>query len=333
MLMPTLPLILTVSLSLLYAFLNGYNDSGANIAPLVASRAMERRPALLLAAFAELIGPFLFGLAVAETVGRAVIRPELITALELNAALVAAVGWGVLAERLGIPTSATHALLGGLVGAAFAGVGLDALNLVGIGRIVIFLVMTPIAGLVLGHLTLSLVLRLAQATRPSINDWFRLGEIGFSLGLSLVHGANNAQKSIGLITMGLVIGGELSGFDVPFWVVAVSATALALGAAVSSQGIMRRVGGHLYRVRPVHGFAATGASFVTLLIATEAGAPISGTQVISATLAGAGAAQRLSMVRWTVFQSIVVAWVITFPVTTALAAAVVWGVRFFQLTP
>lgn len=320
-------LILTVALSLVFAYLNGYNDSGANIAPLVASRAMARRPALLLAAIAEFIGPFLFGVAVAQTVGQSVVRTDLFTPIQLNIAIATAIGWGLLANQLRIPTSATHALLGGMVGAAFAGVGGEALNLAGIARIVIFLVATPIVGLVLGHITLSLLLLAVQGMSPHVNRYLRWGEIGFSMGLSLVHGANNAQTSMGLITLGLVLTGAQARFNVPWWVVVVSAAALALGVAVSSQRIMWRLGGHLYRIRPIHGFASTGASFVTLLVATVAGAPVSGTQVISATLAGAGAAQRLSMVRWPVFQSIGLAWVVTFPATTIAAAALVWLAR------
>lgn len=150
------------------------------------------------------------------------------------------------------------------------------------------------------------------------------------MGLSLVHGANNAQTSMGLITLGLVLAGVQARFNVPWWVVVISAAALALGVAVSSQRIMWRLGNHLYRIRPIHGFASTGASFATLLVATEAGAPVSGTQVISATLAGAGAAQRLSMVRWRVFQSIGLAWMVTFPATTTIAALIVWGIRLLS---
>ncbi len=328
--MPDIALILTVALSLVFAYLNGYNDSGANIAPLVASRAMGRRPALLLAAVAELIGPFLFGVAVAQTVGRSVVRTDLITPVQLNIAIATAIGWGLLAGQLRIPTSATHALLGGMVGAAFAGVGVAALDLAGIARIVAFLVATPIVGLVLGHVTLNLLLLVVQGMPPHANRYLRWGEIGFSMGLSLVHGANNAQTSMGLITLGLVLTGVQVGFVVPEWTVAICALALALGVAVSSQRIMWRLGGHLYRIRPIHGFASTGASFATLLVATRAGAPVSGTQIVSATLAGAGAAQRLSMVRWTVVQSIVVAWVITFPATAIAAAVLVWLVQLFR---
>ncbi len=328
--MPDTALILTVTLSLVYAYLNGYNDSGANIAPLVASRAMARRPALLLAAIAEFIGPFLFGVAVAQTIGQSVVRTDLFTSTQLNIAIATAVGWGLLANRLRIPTSATHALLGGMVGAAFAGVGAEALDLPGIARIVLFLVATPIVGLALGHVTLSLLLLAVQGMPPHINRYLRWGEIGFSMGLSLVHGANNAQTSMGLITLGLVLAGVQARFNVPWWVVVISAAALALGVAVSSQRIMWRLGNHLYRIRPIHGFASTGASFATLLVATEAGAPVSGTQVISATLAGAGAAQRLSMVRWRVFQSIGLAWMVTFPATTTIAALIVWGIRLLS---
>lgn len=325
--MPQAALILTVALSLVFAYLNGYNDSGANIAPLVASRAMARRPALLLAAVAEFIGPFLFGVAVAQTVGQSVVHTDLFTPTQLNIAIATAVGWGLLANQLRIPTSATHALLGGMVGAAFAGVGVEALDLAGIARIVVFLVATPIVGLVLGHVTLSLLLLAVQGASPHINRYLRWGEIGFSMGLSMVHGANNAQTSMGLITLGLVLTGAQARFNVPWWVIVISAAALALGVAVSSQRIMWRLGGHLYRVRPIHGFASTGASFVTLFVATEAGAPVSGTQIISATLAGAGAAQRLSMVRWPVFQSIGLAWIVTFPATATVAAVIVWGLR------
>lgn len=317
----------TIALALAYAFMNGYNDSGATIAPMVASRAIDRRPALIAAAIAEFCGPFLFGVAVATTVGKSVVEITAVTPIDIFAGLVSALSWGLFANWLRVPTSASHALLGGLIGAVGASHGVEALNPWGILKIVLFLFLTPVVGLILGHLVLSLVLRAVRNATPGINQRFRFGEIVWSLLLALNHGANDGQKSMGIITLALVSAGVLPQFEVPLWASLLSALAIALGVALGSQRIMWRVGAHLYRIRPIHGFTATGASFITLLIATLAGAPVSGTQIVSATLAGAGAAQRVSMVRWTVFQSMAMAWVITGPATTIVAAVLVLVLR------
>ncbi len=323
-------LIACIALALAYAFMNGYNDSGAIIAPMVASRAIERRPALILAAVTEFIGPFLFGTAVAATVATGVVRVEQFTLNDLLAALISAVAWRFVADWLRVPTSASHALVGGLVGAAIIGHGLSALNFGGIARIFLFLLIAPLMGLLLGYLALNLILNLAHGASPRVNQHFRYGEIVCTLLLALSHGANDGQKSIGIFTLALVISGTLTSFQVSLGVVAACAGALALGVAFGSQRIMWRVGEHLYRIRPVHGFAATGASFATLLTATLAGAPVSGVQILSGTLAGAGAAQRVSMVRWAIFQSMAAAWLVTGPATTILAAALAVGMRLLQ---
>ncbi|MCW5851122.1 MAG: inorganic phosphate transporter [Anaerolineae bacterium] len=325
--MPHPILYATIALALVYAFMNGYNDSGATIAPMVASRAIDRRPALILAAIAEFCGPFLFGVAVAASIGTSVVHVGVVSSLELLVAVMTAVAWGLLANWLRVPTSASHALLGGLVGAVGAVHGVEALNFWGIARIVLFLFLTPLVGLVLGHLTLSLVLHAVRGATPSVNQRFRYGEIIWSLLLALSHGTNDGQKSIGVITLALIAAGALPAFEVPGWVILACALAIALGVAFGSQRIMWRVGAHLYRIRPIHGFAATSASFFTLLVATLAGAPVSGTQIVSATLAGAGAAQRVSMVRWTVFQSMAMAWIVTGPATTIVAAVLALVLR------
>ena len=309
-----------VGLALVFDFLNGLHDSSNVVATMIASRAIGPRRALTIASLAEAAGPFLFGVAVARTIGSEIVAEAAVTLPVLNAALAAAIGWNVLTWLVGIPSSSSHALLGGIGGATLAGFGLGALKWNGVMKVLAALFVSPPLGLVAGYLMMKTIRFLARRATPRINVVFKRGQLATALGLALSHGANDAQKTMGIMTLGLVAAGALPSFAVPTWVVALSAGAMALGTAFGGWRLIRTIGGRFYTIRPVHGFTAQVASATVILGAVLLGGPVSTTQVVSSTVVGAGSAERLSKVRWGVARQILVAWLITIPFSALLAA-------------
>lgn len=313
-----------VALALVFGFFNGALDSGSLVATAIASRSLTPRRALALASAAELAGPFLFGTAVAATIGSGMIRPEAAEPVLVVAALAGAIGWNLVALSLGLPTSSTHALVGGLVGAALAGPGIGALMPSGLLLVLAFLVLGPTLGLLAGYIGLRVVLSAVRGAAPSINIGFRRGQVVTLVVLALSHGTNDGQKIMGVIALGLVAAGVLPSFSVPLWVVAASAGALALGVALGGSRIIRTLGAGLYRVRPVHGFSAQASAGLFILAATALGGPVSTGQVVSAAILGVGAAHRLSAVRWSVAANIITAWLVTMPVSALASGGIYW---------
>ncbi|MDY7075684.1 MAG: inorganic phosphate transporter [Chloroflexota bacterium] len=313
-------LMVFVATALAFDFLNGFHGSANIVATMIASRAMGPRRALILSAIAHFAGPFLFGVAVATTIGNKVVQPHASTLPVVLAALVAAIIWNLITWLLGIPSSSSHALVGGLVGATIIGYGTDAVQIPGLTKIVAALLLSPLAGLFGGYLFMKLVLFLARGSSPKINRFFKRAQSFTALGLALSHGANDAQKTMGIITMGLVSAGVLKEFYVPLWVIAASAGAISLGTAVGGWRIIRTLGGKFYKIRPVHGFATQVTSAVVILTAALLGGPVSTTQVVSSSILGVGSAERLSKVRWKVAGNIVTAWLLTIPASGLLAA-------------
>jgi PiT family inorganic phosphate transporter len=321
--MPLDALTLTlIVLTLAFTFLNGYNDSGALVATMIASGALTARKALALAAACELLGPLLLGVAVASTIGRGIVVPEVATRGTFIAALLGAGAWGLLAGRLGVPTSATHALVGGLVGAALVGAGPSAIVWRGVAAVAIALGLAPLLGLLCGYLYMKAMLAVGVYLTPAINPHLRRLQIVTSALVALSHGANDAQKGMGLITAGLVAAGALDAFVVPGWVILACASAIALGVALGGQRTLRTLGMRIYTIRPLHGFAAQATSGLIVIGASLLGGPASTTQVATSAIFGVGAAERVTKVRWEVGQSILVAWLVTVPVA-ALASAIV----------
>jgi PiT family inorganic phosphate transporter len=317
------PLIL---IALLFGFLNGKNDAANSIAPLISTHALDYRRAFVLAAIAEGTGPFLFGVAVAKTIGNGVIAPEAITLPVIYAALLAAILWDTLTLRLGFPSSSSHALVGGLIGAAWIGYGLDAILAAGVIKVVLALFLSPLLGLIAGFATVKIIYALAYRASPRINQWFKRGQLLSAVMLALSHGSNDAQKTMGLITLGLAASGSLHEFYVPGWVVAVSAAAMASGTLFGGKHTIRTVGHKFYRIRPVHGFSAQTASSLIVLGAGLLGGPVSTSHVVSSAVVGAGSAQRVQMIRWNVAERIVFSWFVTIP--SAAASAVVLYITF-----
>ncbi len=312
--------ILIIGVALFFDFMNGFNDSSSVVATMISSRAMSARKALALSAVANFCGPFLFGVAVATTIGHEVVDPKAITIAVIFAALLAAIIWDIITWAFGIPSSSSHALVGGLIGAVSAGSGFAMIHRGGLFKVIIALFISPILGLVGGYLLMKLVLFLARGASPRINSLFKRSQIITSLALALSHGTNDAQKTIGIITMMLVTLGYLSEFTVPWWVVALCAGAMSLGTAFGGWRIIRTLGGKFYKIRPVHGFTAQFASAFIILGAAFLGGPVSTTQVVSSAILGVGSARRVSRVRWNVAGNILVAWVLTIPASALLAA-------------
>jgi PiT family inorganic phosphate transporter len=318
------PLVLTVIiLALGFDFLNGIHDSSNVVATMIFSRALPPKAALWMAAIAEFLGPFIFGVAVAETIG-GVVEPDTITLQVLIAALCSAIFWNLLTWRLGFPSSSSHALVGGLIGAVIIGAGWQAINLEELKKIIIALFTSPFLGFMVGWLILKIVFFLCQNASPKINGFFKTGQIFTGLSLALSHGANDAQKTMGIITLALVTGGYLSSFVVPQWVIALCAFMIALGTLLGGKRLIRTLGGKFFKIRPVDGFASQFASATVILGASLVGGPVSTTQVVSSSIMGVGAAHRIGKVRWGVAQEIGSAWLFTIPATALIAAGIYW---------
>lgn len=321
-------LIILIVLALVFDFLNGFHDSANIVATMISSRAMTARAALTLVAIAEFAGPFILGVAVAKTVGTEVASPQAITIAVVMAALLSASLWNLVTWYLGIPSSSSHALVGGILGAVAFGTGWEAIHMAGVWKIVLALFISPIIGFVAGLLLMFLILFLAQGATPKANIFFKQAQIPTAIGLALSHGGNDAQKTMGIITLGLLVLGFQQDFVVPWWVILLSATAIATGTATGGWRIIHTLGGKFYRIRPIHSFTSQLTSGLVVLGASLLGGPVSTTQVVSSAILGVGAAQRRSQVRWGVMTDILVAWLLTIPTAALMAALLYFPLKF-----
>jgi PiT family inorganic phosphate transporter len=319
---PTVLIILFIAVALIFDFLNGFHDSANIVATMIASGAMGPRTALVVASIAEFCGPFLFGVAVASTIGTEILDPRVITLGILLAALGAAIIWDLLTWFFGIPSSSSHALIGGMIGAAIANGHLDRVQLAGMEKVLLALFASPLLGIVVGWLLMRLLLFVGRRSSPRINTVFKRSQIFTSIALALSHGTNDAQKTMGVITSALVILGFEKDFSVPWWVIVLCAGAISLGISTGGWRIIKTLGSGMYRIRPIHGFAAQATSASIILGAALLGGPVSSTQVVSSAIMGVGSAERISKVRWGVAQNILVAWVVTIPASIILAGLI-----------
>ena len=329
---PTLPVsvLILIAMALVFDYLNGFHDSSNIVATMIASRALSGRAALTITAIAEFAGPFLFGVAVATTIGQDVLHVSVIKVYVIQAALGAAIAWNILTWWLGIPSSSSHALVGGLIGASVIEDGFGVIKLAGLEKVIVALAISPPIGFIVGWMVLKAILYLARSSGPGINKFFKRSQIVTALALALSHGTNDAQKTMGVIAMGLVAGGVIPKFQVPLWVIALSATAISLGTATGGWRLIRTLGGKFFKVRPVHGFGTQIASASVILGAAILGGPVSTTQVVSSAIMGVGSAERLSKVRWGVAQQIVTAWLTTIPFSAVLASGFAAILQNFQ---
>ncbi len=316
--------IVIICLALVFDFLNGIHDSSNVVASMISSRAFSPRVALSMAALANFLGPLLFGVAVATTIGDEIVAAGTIDEQVLVAALTGAIFWNLLTWYLGFPSSSSHALIGGFIGAVMVGAGWDAIKLHGLEKVLIALFTSPIIGFLAGFVLLRVTLWLAWNATPKINTFFKRIQAVTALALALSHGTNDAQKTMGIITLALVTGGYLQMFHVPLWVILLSSTMMGLGTVLGGWRLIRTLGGKFYKIKPVDGFVSQLASATVILVASLAGGPVSTTQVVSSAIMGAGAAERANKVRWGVAQEIAVAWVFTIPATALVAAGIYW---------
>jgi len=327
--MMPISLIVLIALAIVFDFLNGVNDSSNIVATMISSRAIRPRVALAMTAIAEFSGPFIFGVAVANTIGHEIVASEHLNMIAIISALVSAIAWNILTRMLGIPSSSSHALIGGLIGSVGVGAGFRAIQASGVLKVLISLFASPVIGFLAGILIANLIYLLSWRASPRVNGLFKRLQIITSLGLALSHGTNDAQKTMGIITLGLLISGRIPSFQVPFWVVVVCAAAIALGTSVGSWQLIRTLGSKFYKIRPVHGFASQLTSAAVILAASLVGGPVSTTQVVSTAIMGVGAAERMSKVRWGVAGEIAFAWIFTIPSTALLGAGVYWIINLF----
>ncbi len=321
-------LYIVLALALVFAFLNGFHDSASLVAVVISSRAMRPRVALLWTALAEFLGPFLFGVAVARTLGADLLNPTGLTLEALAASLLGAIAWNLITWWMAIPSSSSHALVGGLLGPALLLQGLTGVSMNGLLKVVMALFLSPLLGFLGGYWLMRFWFwALANAT-PRINLLFRKGQVLTSFGLALTHGSNDGQKSMGIMVLALMLAGQLTTFQVPLWVLTACAAAIALGVALGAWRLIRTLGGRIFRIRPVHGFTAQAAGGAIIGLAAWLGGPVSTTHVLNSAIMGTGAAERLSKVRWGVVREMLIAWMLTIPVSASMAMVFYWLIGY-----
>lgn len=312
-----------VAAALLFDYINGFHDTANAIATTVLTGALSVGKAILLAASLNFVGA-LISKAVATTIGKGIVEPTAVTPLVVLAAILGAIIWNLLTWYNGLPSSSSHALIGGIIGAVIAFKGFGSFKVEGLEKIGLALLISPILGLVVGHLFMVAIYWIFRRAHPGpLNKWFRIFQILSASSMALTHGGNDAQKSMGVITMALVSGGVLHSFHIPLWVVIACATSMALGTAGGGWRIIKTVGRKIIGLMPVQGFAAETSGAMVIFAATHFGAPISTTHVISSAIMGVGTARKMSAIRWGVVQQIVFAWVMTLP-CSALFAGVIY---------
>ncbi|HAL25231.1 MAG TPA: inorganic phosphate transporter [Gaiellaceae bacterium] len=321
-------LVVVIVVALGFDFTNGFHDTANAVATSVSTRALTPRMAVLIASVANLAGAFVTT-AVAKTVGKDIVASDLINTKTVLAALLGAIVWNLLTWWFGLPSSSSHALIGGLVGAALAQSGENGVLWHGLAhKVVIPALVAPLlafAGAFLLLIVIYWVFR--RITRGVANRGFRLGQLASSTFMAFTHGANDAQKTMGVIALALFANGNLKEFEIPIWVKIAAGLSIAAGTYVGGWRIMRTLGQRLYKIEPESGFAAQAAAGATIYAATKYGYPLSTTHVISGAVLGAGATQRLSAVRWGVAGNIVVAWLLTIPAAAAVAAGLYWPIQ------
>jgi PiT family inorganic phosphate transporter len=276
--------------------------------------------AIGVTARAEFLGPFILGVAVAQAIGRGIIDSAAVTPRVLAGAVGGAILWNLITWFLKIPSSSSHALIGGLLGAASMQAGARAIQVDGLLRILISLFASPILGFVLGFGVFRMILWLSWRATPRINEFFKGAQLVTALVLGLTHGSNDSQKTMGIVALVLFAGGYLNAFLIPFWVIAICAFALASGTIVGGWILMHKTGGRFYKIRPVDAFATQLTSSIVILAASILGGPVSATQVINSAITGIGTAERASKVRWGIVREILLGWIVTIPASTLMSA-------------
>ena len=322
--MPDLQLLilLVVILALIFDFINGFHDTANAIATSVSTRAIHPVHAIMMAAALNFLGA-MYSTGVAKTIGSDIVRSaDHIDEHVLIAALLGSIVWNIITWRFSMPSSSSHALIGGMIGAVLvSSVGVHGLNFYGIGKIILSLILSPLVGIISGYVIMLFLFRFFGQLRPtSINGKFKKMQILSAAAMAFSHGSNDAQKSMGIITLALLSGGYIDVFEVPNYVKLLAATAMACGTAAGGWRIIKTIGGKIFKLQPISGFAADLNSSIIIFGATLLHLPVSTTHVVSGSIMGVGAAKRVNAVRWGVAQQMVIAWILTIPCTAVMGA-------------
>jgi PiT family inorganic phosphate transporter len=314
-------LLFVLALAVAFDYINGFHDTANAIATSVSTRALKPHWAILMSATANFVGA-LSGTEVAKTIGSGLVDPAVEGQVVVAAALIGAIAWNLLTWRLGIPSSSSHALIGGLLGAVAAAAGFGAWQLEGIGgKVLLPLVSSPIAGFLIGLLLMVVIFNVFRRVNPHLmNDVFRRLQVLSAAYMAFSHGSNDAQKTMGIMTLALVTAGIQSTFEPPLWVILLAASAISLGTAAGGWRIIKTMGTRVVKLDPVHGFAAETTAATIIFGASHLGMPVSTTHVISSAIMGTGSADKFNAVRWGVARNIGVAWVLTLPAAGLTAA-------------
>ncbi len=316
-------LILIIILAVFFDIANGWHDAANAIATVVSTKVLSPLAAVSIAAAMNILGAFLTT-AVAKTVGSGIVDPKAVTDLVIISALLSAILWNIITILMGLPVSSSHALFGGIAGAAMAHGGASILNIGGSIKILMSLLISPIFGIIVGYLFMKLILELFGHLSPGIiSKYFGRLQIISSSFMAFGHGSNDAQKAMGIITMALLSGGAIHSLEVPKWVILLCALAMGFGTLFGGWKIIKTLGVKMLKLEPIHGFAAETSSAAIILTASHFGLPVSTTHVVSTAILGVGATRRLSAVRWGIAGKIVMAWVLTLPVCIGMA----WGIQ------
>jgi PiT family inorganic phosphate transporter len=320
-----------IALALVFDFMNGFHDAANAIATVVSTGVLKPQTAVAMAAFFNFVAIFVFHqLTVAATVGKGTIDPSVVDQYVIFGALVGAIVWNVVTWYYGIPSSSSHALIGGLVGAAVAKSGTGALVSAGLIKIVVFIVLAPVMGFIFGSIMMLIVSWIfVRSTPRRVDKWFRRLQLVSAASYSLGHGGNDAQKTIGIIWMLLIASGysQLGDSEPPLWVIISCYTAISFGTLFGGWRIVKTMGQKITKLKPVGGFCAESGGAITLFVATALGVPVSTTHTITGAIVGVGASQKMSAVRWGVAGNIVWAWIFTIPASAFVAAIAWWAGR------
>jgi len=321
-----------IVVALVFDYINGFHDAANSIATVVSTRVLTPGKAVIWAAFFNFVAAFTFGTAVAKTVGAGLVDIRVVTFSVIFAGLIGAIVWDLITWYYGLPTSSSHALIGGYAGAAVAKAGFGAIIVSGWTKTLIFIVLAPLIGMTLGFLLMVAILWIFSGTAPSrVDHWFRRLQLLSAAAYSLGHGGNDAQKTMGIIAGALVAGGYIAEFRIDLWVVLAAHAAIALGTLSGGWRIIHTMGSKITKLQPVGGFAAETAGAISLFAATHLGVPVSTTHTITGAIIGVGTTRRLSAVRWGIAGQIVWAWVLTIPASAVLAAGFFYILHFAGL--
>ena len=319
-----------IIVALIFDFVNGFNDSANSVATVIGTRVLKPLQAVTLSAAANFVGPFVFGVAVATTIAKGIVSPDDITVYMIIGGLAGAIGWSTLCTYFGLPISNSHSLVGGIMGAGIAGLGFEKLVYGGLTKIFAGIVIAPVGGIIFGLLLTGLIITIFANSRPAkVNKTFGRLQIISSAWFALTHGANDGQKTMGIIVLILFSAGLIPELDMPLWVIFAAATAMSLGTFFGGYKVIKTLGVKITRLKPYQGFAAETGGGLMLAIFATLGIPASTTHAITGSIMGAGAAKRKRAVRWNVGKQIVFAWIITIPGSALMGIGFTYLIHLF----